>query len=167
MLLELFTRDGIGTLISSSPFEVLRNATLNDIGGILELITPLEKQGKLVKRSPEKLEMEIANYRVIELDGLIIACAACHLLKHANISMMSCLAVHKAYQHQARGQRLFNDMIEKLKQQNIEKLFALSTQTTHWFIERGFKMADVAFLPSALQPYYDSDRNSKVLFKEI
>jgi amino-acid N-acetyltransferase len=167
ILRELFTRDGFGTLISSTPFEVLRDATLNDIGGIFELITPLENQGKLVKRSPEKLEMEIDNYRVIERDGLIIACAACHLLKPANLSMMSCLAVHKDYQHQARGQRLFNDMLEKIKRQQIQTLFALSTQTTHWFLERGFQLADVSFLPPSLQPYYDAARNAKVLFKEI
>ncbi|MCK4494614.1 MAG: amino-acid N-acetyltransferase, partial [Methylococcales bacterium] len=167
LLLELFTLDGFGTLISSAPFELLRNATLDDIGGILELITPLENQGKLVKRSREKLEIEINDYSVIERDGLIIACTAFHLLKDAQFAIMSCLAVHKDYQQKARGKRLFNDLIQKAQQQNIQKLFVLTTQTSHWFLERGFKVCETNSLPLSLRSYYDADRNSKVLFKEI
>ena len=167
LLLELFTRDGIGTLISAAPFELLRNATLEDIGGILELIIPLENQGKLVKRSREKLEIEINDYSVIERDGVIIACTAFHQLDEAPFAMMSCLAVHKDYQQKARGKRLFNDLIQKAQQQKIQKLFVLTTQTSHWFLERGFKGCDTDSLPVSLRSYYDSDRNSKVLFKEI
>ena len=167
LLLELFTLDGFGTLISSAPFELLRNATLDDIGGILELITPLENQGKLVKRSREKLEIEINDYSVIERDGLIIACTAFHQLEEAQFAIMSCLAVHKDYQQKARGTRLFNDLIQKAQQQNIQKLFVLTTQTSHWFLERGFKVDETDSLPSSLKSYYNADRNSKVLFKEI
>ncbi len=167
LLLELFTRDGIGTLISSDIFESLRDANLNDIGGILELISPLEKQGKLVKRSREKLEMEINDYSVIERDGLIIACTAFHLLEKTEMAIISCLAVHTDYQHQSRGKSLFNYLINKAKQQHLKKLFVLSTQTTHWFLERGFHISDKQSLPLSLKNYYNSDRNSNVLYKDI
>ena len=167
LLLELFTRDGVGTLISSATFETLRDANLDDIGGIVELISPLEKQGKLIRRSREKLEMEISDYSIIERDGLIIACAAFHLLKEERLAVMSCLAVHPDYQHQARGKRLFDYLLSHAKQQQINKLWVLSTQTSHWFLERGFHISDKQSLPASLKFHYNSGRNSKILYKDI
>ncbi|OGT22564.1 MAG: amino-acid N-acetyltransferase, partial [Gammaproteobacteria bacterium RBG_16_57_12] len=76
LLQELFTRDGIGTLISADLFEGTRPATIDDVGGILELIAPLEQAGILVRRSRERLETEIGRFVVVERDGMIIACAA-------------------------------------------------------------------------------------------
>lgn len=167
LLLELFTRDGSGTLISSAAFETLRPATLNDIGGILELIKPLEQQGTLVKRSREKLEMEINDYIVIERDGLIIGCTAFHLLKNHDVGVMACLAVHTDYQKGGRGHRLFEYLLDKARQQSLKKLFVLTTQTTHWFIERGFLSSSIETLPDELKSYYNPQRNSKILYKEL
>lgn len=103
LLLELFTRDGVGTLVSSTAFETIRPATLDDIGGIMELIKPLEAQGILVKRSREKLEMEIGDYIVIERDGLIIGCTAFHIMADAGSAELACLAVHNDYRNGGRG----------------------------------------------------------------
>ena len=135
LLLELFTRDGVGTLISSAPYEICRAAMLNDIGGILELIKPLEQQGILAKRSREKIEMEMADYVVIERDGLIIGCMALHLIS-ANCAVLACLAVHKDYQGSARGQRLFSAALAQAKQHGVLTLFVLSRQSVQWFVER-------------------------------
>lgn len=165
LLLELFSRDGVGTLVSSDPFEVLRSATLNDIGGILELIKPLEQQGKLAKRSREKIEMEIADYIILERDGLIIGCMALHVDKQMAFGAIACLAIHPDYQGSARGQRLFEHVSEKAKQLKLRKLFVLSTQTAHWFIERGFQSSSIAELPESLKKLYNPARNSKVLCK--
>ena len=165
LLLELFSRDGIGTLISSTPFETLRQATLNDIGGILELIKPLEQQGKLAKRSREKIEMEIADYSVLDIDGLIIGCIALHTDLQSQCGVIASLAVHADYQGSARGQRLFDYAIEKTKQLKLKQLFVLSTQTAHWFIERGFQPSTIANLPESLKVLYNPERNSKVLCK--
>jgi amino-acid N-acetyltransferase len=165
LLLELFSHDGIGTLISSAPFEVLRPATLNDLGGILELIKPLEQQGKLAKRSREKIEMEIADYLVLERDGLIIGCLALHDDEAGQFGAIACLVVHPDYQGSARGQRLFEYACQKAKQLKLKKLFVLSTQTAHWFIERGFEPSTIAALPESLRELYKPERNSKVLCK--
>jgi amino-acid N-acetyltransferase len=167
LLLELFTRDGVGTLISSAAFEALRPATLNDIGGILELIKPLEQQGILAKRSREKLEMEINDYIVIERDGLIVGCTAFHLLKNEACAVMACLAVHFDYQKGERGHRLFEYLLNKARLQNLKKLFVLTTQTTHWFLERGFLPSSIETLPDELKSYYNPQRNSKILYKEL
>ena len=163
LLLELFSHDGVGTLISSTPFEALRPATLNDIGGILELIKPLEQQGKLAKRSREKIEMEIADYVVLERDGLIIGCMALHSDEEARFGAIACLAVHPDYQGSARGKRLFEHVHQKAKQQKLKKLFVLSTQTAHWFIEKGFQPSTITSLPESLKVLYNPERNSKVL----
>lgn len=165
LLLELFSHDGIGTLISSTPFEALRPADLNDIGGILELIKPLEQQGKLAKRSRERIEMEISDYIVLERDGLIIGCLALHADEAGRFGAIACLAVHPDYQGSARGQRMFDHICQKAKQLKLKKLFVLSTQTAHWFIERGFQPTTIESLPASLKALYNPERNSKVLCK--
>jgi amino-acid N-acetyltransferase len=165
LLLELFTRDGIGTLISSTAFEAIRSATLDDIGGILELIKPLEQQGKLAKRSREKIEMEIADYIVIERDGLVIGCTALHADLQGLFGAIACLAVHSEYQGGARGNRMLEYVYAKAKRLQLNTLFVLSTQTMHWFIERGFLPTDLQHLPEALRLMYNPERNSKILYK--
>jgi len=165
LLLELFTRDGIGTLISSTAFETIRTATLDDIGGILELIKPLEQQGKLAKRSREKIEMEISDYVVIERDGLIIGCIALHADLLGQFGAIACLAVHPDYQGGARAKRMLEFVYDKAKQLQLNTLFVLSTQTMHWFIEQGFLPTDLQHLPEALRLLYNPARNSKILYK--
>lgn len=167
LLLELFTRNGIGTLISATPFEELREATLNDIGGILELIKPLEQQGILAKRSRERIEMEIADYIVIQRDGLIIGCTALHPNQQGQFGAIACLAVHPDYQRSARGNRLLEYVSRKARKLQLRKLYVLSTQTMQWFIERGFLSMSISSLPDPLKKLYNPERNSKILCKDI
>lgn len=167
LLQELFSRDGVGTLVSSTPYEELRPATLQDIGGIMELISPLEQQGKLVKRSREKLEMEITDYIVIERDRMIIACTALHCLQDAPAGVIACMAVHSDYQNAARGHRLLEYIYKCAKLHALQTLYVLSTQTVHWFIERGFAPADFTTLPASLKASYNPQRNSKILYQTI
>ncbi|MGZ5051688.1 MAG: amino-acid N-acetyltransferase [Methylobacter sp.] len=167
LLLELFSRDGIGTLVSSNAFEELRSATLNDIGGILELIKPLEQQGKLAKRSREKIEMEIADYIVIERDGLIIGCMALHPDLQGRFGAIACLAVHSDYRGAHRGNRMLEYVYRRAAELKLKKLFVLSTQTMHWFIERGFQASSLGDLPDQLKALYNPQRNSKVLCKDM
>ncbi len=167
LLQELFTRDGTGTLISANPFEEIRPAQLEDIAGILELIKPLEQQGFLVKRSREKLEMEIHNYIVIERDGLIIGCTAFYLMEDKQCAEIACLAVHPEYQKSTRGSQLLEHLITQAKTQQLTQLFVLSTQTMHWFIERGFEETEIKTLPKQRQAFYNYKRNAKVLCKTI
>ena len=167
LLLELFTRDGVGTLISSHEFEIIRPATLDDIGGIMELIKPLEQQGILVKRSREKLEMEISDYIVIERDGLIIGCTAFHVMHDRESAELACLAVHPEYQKGQRGNRLLEHLINNAQKQAIKRLFVRSTQTVHWFVERGFIPCEITDLPEPMKSAYNYQRNSKVLFKNV
>jgi amino-acid N-acetyltransferase len=145
----------------------LRSATLSDIGGILKLIKPLEQQGILAKRSREKIEMEIADYIVLERDGLIIACIALHGNAECQFGAIACLAVHTDYRGAARGNRLLNAVYQKARQLGLKCLFVLSTQTMHWFIERGFSLSEFNSLPEPLKVLYNPQRNSKILCKTL
>ncbi|BBL58124.1 amino-acid N-acetyltransferase [Methylomonas koyamae] len=167
LLLELFTRDGVGTLVSSTAFETIRPATLDDIGGIMELIKPLEAQGILVKRSREKLEMEIGDYIVIERDGLIIGCTAFHIMADAGSAELACLAVHNDYRNGGRGDSLLNYLVSQARTRSIRRLFVRTTQTLHWFVERGFTPCSVEDLPAPMQSAYNYQRNSKLLYKDV
>lgn len=167
LLMELFTRDGIGTLISKTDFETIRSAALDDIGGIMELIKPLEQHGILVKRSREKLEMEISDYIVIERDGLILACTALHTIPDSHSAEIACLAVHPEYQNGDRGNSLLEYLTEKAKKQGIKQLYVRTTQTLHWFVERGFVTCELDDLPAAMRNAYNPQRNSKLLVKRV
>jgi amino-acid N-acetyltransferase len=167
LLTELFSRDGIGTLISSTQFEFLRSAVLSDIPGILELISPLEKKGILISRSPEQLEINIADYIIIERDGLIIGCTALHPIKNSQMGLIACLAIHPDYQKSARGNQLLEQLLKQAQQKSFTQVFAFSTQSMQWFIERGFSEQEATQLPTHLQATYNPLRNAKVLRKQI
>ena len=166
MIKELFTRDGVGTLITAETYEGLRGATIDDVGGILRLITPLEQAGILVRRSREMLEMEIDHFTVIERDGMIVACAALYPYP-GDVAEVSCLAVHPDYQREGRGDRLLNALEQRAALQGIKRLFILTTRTAHWFRERGFCTAELSALPVRRRNLYNYQRKSRVLIKNI
>jgi amino-acid N-acetyltransferase len=167
VLQELFSRDGVGTLLSGTPFDTIHQATVNDIGGILELIEPLEQQGLLVKRSREKIEVDINDYIVLVRDGTVIACAALHDYPEGNIMELACMAVHADYQNQSKGDMLYKFIESVAIEDGAKTLLVLTTQTEHWFIERGFTETDVSSLPIERQEIYNYQRNSKALVKQL
>ena len=167
LLLELFTRDGVGTLITSEPFEGLRAATIEDVGGVLELIAPLEAEGILVRRSRERLEMEIDRFSVVERDGMIVACAALYPFPEGRGAELACLAVHPDYQRVGRGDALLRHVERRAAALGITRLFVLTTRTAHWFRERGFEPAAPRELSIRRRELYNYQRNSKVFVKRI
>ncbi len=167
LLQELFTRDGVGTLISADAYEDTRQAGIDDVGGILELISPLEQTDVLVRRSREHIEMEIDHFTIIERDGMVIACVALNPFGKNNMAELTCLAVHPDYQGAARGHTLLQFIEKSAAQRGIRQLFVLSTKTSHWFLERGFKKMDIKTLPMKRQALYNYRRNSKVFIKTL
>jgi len=167
LLLELFTRDGVGTLISSETFEDVRQAEIDDVGGILGLIEPLEAEGVLVRRSRELLEMEIDYFTVVERDGAIIGCAALYPFPADRIGELACLAVDPRYRDQNRGEQLLAYIERRAQSLGIDSLFVLTTRTAHWFQERGFLPAGLADLPVEKQALYNYQRRSKVFLKAL
>ncbi|HDX4321854.1 TPA: amino-acid N-acetyltransferase [Escherichia coli] len=167
LLQELFSRDGIGTQIVMESAEQIRRATINDIGGILELIRPLEQQGILVRRSREQLEMEIDKFTIIQRDNTTIACAALYPFLEEKIGEMACVAVHPDYRSSSRGEVLLERIAAQAKQSGLSKLFVLTTRSIHWFQERGFTPVDIDLLPESKKQLYNYQRKSKVLMADL
>ncbi|MCS2156460.1 amino-acid N-acetyltransferase [Scandinavium sp. H11S7] len=167
LLQELFSRDGIGTQIVMESAEQIRRATINDIGGILELIEPLEQQGILVRRSREQLEMEIDKFTVIQRDNTTIACAALYPFPEERIGEMACVAVHPDYRSSSRGEVLLERIAAQARQMGLSKLFVLTTRSIHWFQERGFMPVEVDLLPESKKEMYNYQRKSKVLMADL
>ncbi len=167
LLQELFSIDGIGTQVVTESAEQVRNATIRDIGGILDLIRPLEQAGVLVRRSREQLEMEINKFTIVEREGLVIGCAALYPYEDEQAAELACLAVHQLYRDAERGLVLLKLIIQQAKKRGFTRLFALTTHSIHWFLEQGFIEVSVDDLPATKKQSYNLQRRSKVLLLNI
>ncbi|MDR3353108.1 MAG: amino-acid N-acetyltransferase [Zoogloeaceae bacterium] len=164
LLLELFTREGVGTVISRESLERLREARADDIGALIALIEPLEEDGTLVHRPREVLEREIEKFSVIEHDGMIVGCAALYEYGEG-VAELACLAVHPAHRQWGYGEQLMKRI--EARAVGVKQLFVLTTRTVHWFIERGFRLEDIEALPEQKRQMYNLQRKSKVLVKRL
>ncbi|MET0100895.1 MAG: amino-acid N-acetyltransferase [Sedimenticola sp.] len=167
LLKELFTRDGTGTMLTAEHYEEIRTATIDDVGGVIELIAPQEEQGILVRRSREVLETDIGHFTVVELDGMIIGCAALFCYPKELMAELACITVHPDYRRNGRGDLLLAHMEELARERQIDQLFVLTTEAAHWFRERGFASSQVKSLPLKKRGLYNYQRNSKVFIKKL
>lgn len=167
LLLELFTNGGTGTMIARDDLVRVRPASIDDIGDILALIAPLEEKGILVRRSRERLEMEIGNFLLLEHDDRVHGCVAMHPFPNASMAELACLAVAQDRQDAGFGEILLRHVEARARARGLTRLFVLTTQTAHWFVERGFVSADIDALPVERQACYNNQRRSKVFVKTL
>ncbi len=167
LLIELFTHHGVGTMVVLESPDKLRNATLQDVDGIMALIDPLAERGILVARSRESIEKEIDRFVVLAHEDEVIGCAAMNPYQAEKLAELACLAVNPFYRDGGRGERILAHIEKRAKDRNFKTLFVLSTQTTQWFVERGFAEADVNALPAERREKYNHERNSKVYTKAL
>ena len=167
LLQELFTHQGVGTMIAPDPVEKLRDAKITDIGAILALIEPLEADGTLVKRGRDLLEMEVDRFAVIEHDGMIIGCAALYPFAEESAAELACLVVHPDFRGRDSGERLLEAMEQRARRRRFKKLFVLTTRAEHWFVEHGFVEVDINALPAQKREMYNYQRRSVVLTKRL
>ncbi|AGM41732.1 N-acetylglutamate synthase [Spiribacter salinus M19-40] len=164
---ELFTRDGIGTLVAPRVFEQLRTARVDDIGGILSLIAPLERDGTLVERTRERLENQIEDFMVMDREGTVVGCAALHSIPDSSVAELACLVVHPDYRGGHRGATLLQRLEQTAQAAGHQTLCVLTTRTAHWFQEQGFEPGTVDDLPVSRQSFYNLARGSKVFIKPL
>jgi amino-acid N-acetyltransferase len=167
LLQEVYTHDGIGTMVVDEKLESLREATSDDVGGILQLIEPFERDGTLVRRERTEIERDIANYTVIAHDGVIFGCAALYPYPEAGTAEMAALTVSPNVQGQGDGERMLKRVEQRAKAMGLTSIFVLTTRTMHWFIKRGFAQVDAEWLPDARKRKYNWDRRSQVLVKQL
>ncbi len=167
LLMEVYTHDGIGTMVVDEKLESLREATADDIGGILQLIEPFEQDGTLVKRDRTEIERDIGHYTVIEHDGVIFGCAALYPYPEAHTAEMAALTVSPGVQGQGDGERMLKRVEHRARAMGLDSIFVLTTRTMHWFLKRGFQQVDPDWLPDARKRKYNWDRRSQVLLKKL
>ncbi len=167
LLLEVYVHDGIGTMVVDEKLESLREATPDDVGGVLQLIEPFERDGTLVKRDRTEIERDITNYSIIEHDGVIFGCAALYPYPEARTAEMAALTVSPQSQSQGDGEKLLKRVEQRAKAAGLDSMFVLTTRTMHWFIKRGFVQVDPDWLPEARKRKYNWDRKSQVLVKKL
>ncbi|CAM2159211.1 MULTISPECIES: amino-acid N-acetyltransferase [Paraburkholderia] len=167
LLLELFLHDGVGTMISYENLESLREATPDDVGGILTLIEPLESDGTLVRRGRHQIERDIDHFSVIEHDGVLFGCAALYAYSQERIGEMACLTVSPEAQGSGDGERLLRRIEQRARARGLTRIFVLTTRTEHWFLKRGFVKATVDDLPEDRRRLYNWQRKSLVLMKQL
>src|SRR3569832_301271 len=167
ILLEVYVHDGIGTMVVDEKLEELREATADDVGGILQLIEPFEKDGTLVKRDRTEIERDIANYTILDHDGVIFACAALYPYPEARTGEMAALTVSPQSQGQGDGEKILRRVEQRARAMGLESIFVLTTRTMHWFLKRGFVQADPDWLPEARKRKYSWDRRSMVFVKKL
>lgn len=167
LLVELFTDFGTGTMIARDSLVKVREASIEDVGDILALIRPLQEQGILIKRSREHLEMQIRHYAVLEHDERIYGCVAMLPFREDGMAELACLAISQERRNAGFGDRLLKHVEDQARLHGLKKVFILTTQTAHWFAERGFLPATVDDLPAARRELYNHNRRSKVLIKPL
>ena len=167
LLMEVFTHDGIGTMVVDEKLESLREASSDDVGGILQLIEPFERDGTLVRRERAEIERDVSSYTVIEHDGIIFGCAALYAYPEARTAEMAALTISPEVQGQGDGERILKRIEQRARAAGLDSIFVLTTRTMHWFIKRGFAVADPEWLPEARKRKYNWDRRSQVLVKKL
>ncbi len=167
VLLEIFTHDGVGTMVVEDRLDDLRSATIDDVGAILRLIEPLESDGTLLTRGRAAIERDVENFSVLEHDGVIFGCATLHYYPDEKMAEMGCLIVHNEWQGAGEGELLLRHMESRAKALGVKRLFVLTTRTAHWFMKRGFGKGGVTDLPKERQAAYNRSRNSQVFIKRL
>jgi len=167
LLLEFFTHHGVGTVVSRDPLFRLREATVDDVGALVSLLTPLEADGTLVRRGRELLEQEITRFSVVEHDGVLVGCAALYPFSEERAAEMACVAVMPEFRRAGLGEMLLRRIERRAREQQLKALFVLTTRTAHWFRERGFAEVTPDRLPAQKRELYNLQRRSKVFMKAI
>jgi N-acetylglutamate synthase-like GNAT family acetyltransferase len=164
-----------GNFITARPIGILDGVDFQhtglvrkvDVGGILQLIEPFEKDGTLVKRDRTEIERDIANYTIVEHDGVIFACAALYPYPEARTGEMAALTVSPQSQGQGDGEKILKRIEHRARAMGLESIFVLTTRTMHWFLKRGFVQSDADWLPEARKRKYNWDRKSLVFVKKL
>jgi len=167
LLLEIFTHDGVGTMVVEDKLDDLRPATQDDVGAILQLLEPLEADGTLIPRGRATIERDVETFSVLEHDGIIYGCVSIIPYLGEGMVEMACLVVHPEWQSGGDGELLLRHAEQRARALGANSIFVLTTRTSHWFLKRGFVKGVISDLPRAKQARYNPARNSLIFIKSL
>ena len=169
LLSEIFSNEGVGTMIYANEYQAVRRALKKDVRAIRNLIRESVEQEEIVKRTRQDILSQLNDYYVFQIDGNIVGCVALHLQPGGKKAELACLSVSGAHENMGIGQKLMLFAEDAAKQRGIETIFLLSTRAFNYFQQKGgFKEGSPNDLPPARREKYEaSGRNSKVLVKQL
>jgi amino-acid N-acetyltransferase len=169
LLAEVFSNEGVGTLIYVSEYQQIRPAMKKDIRSILMLTKESVASDELVKRTRATIEKQLGDYYICEIDRNPVACVALHVFPEEKKGELACLYVRASHENQGIGRKLLNFIENKSRELGVKELIALSTQAFTYFQSKGgFIEGTPADLPPARREKYEqSGRKSKVLVKKL
>ncbi len=169
LLAEVFSSDGIGTLIYANEYERIRQAKRKDIRAIQRLTKKAVEAEELVRRTRTEIEKNLADYYILEIDRNPVACVALHAYPEQHLGELASLFVHPAHENQGIGRKMIQFVENKARETGLTKLITLSTQAFTYFQSKAsFTEATPDDLPPARREKYDqSRRNSKVMVKKL
>lgn len=167
LLAEVFSNEGIGTLIYANEYQQVRRAMKKDVRAIMQLTKNAVAADELVKRTRANIEKQLNDYYIFETDKNPVACVALHVYPEQRKGELACLYVNASHENQGIGRKLLQFVETKAHEMGLTELFALSTQAFTWFSSKGgFVEGTPDDLPPARREKYEqSGRNSKVLKK--
>jgi amino-acid N-acetyltransferase len=169
LLAEVFSNEGIGTLVHTNEYQAIRNAQKKDARGIYFLIKNSVENEELLPRTRAEIERQIGDYYVFEVDGNLAGCIALHRYPDAKKAEMACVCVAGKYENQGIGARLMQFVEEQARQAGSAELFCLSTQAVNYFVKKGhYTLGSPDDLPGERRVRYDAcGRRSQVLKKSL
>ena len=169
LLAEVFSNEGIGTLVYANEYQQIRRAMKKDIRAILTLTKPSMESAELVKRTRATIEKQIGDYYLFEIDKNPVACVALHSYAEQKKGELAFLYVSPSHENQGIGKKLTQFAENKAREQGFLEIFALSTQAFTYFQSKGgFSEGTADDLPPARREKYEqSGRNSKILIKRL
>jgi amino-acid N-acetyltransferase len=169
LLAEVFSNDGIGTLIYANEYQQIRRAMKKDVRAIQLLTKAAVESDELVKRTRAVIEKSLGDYYIFEIDKNPVACVALHVYPEQKKGELACLYVNPSYENQGIGRKLIQFVENKAREMGLNELITLSTQAFTYFQSKGgFAEGKPDDLPPARREKYEqSGRNSKVLVKKL
>ncbi|MDQ3621551.1 MAG: amino-acid N-acetyltransferase [Verrucomicrobiota bacterium] len=169
LLSEVFSHEGVGTMVYSNEYQQIRRVLKKDVRAIMSLIRQSIDSEELVKRTRSDILAHLEDYWVMEIDRSLVACVAVHLYSEAHQAEIACLYVHKNHEGQGYGRKMMAFAEQLATEKGVKQLFALSTQAFNYFQQKGgFVEVTPDHLPAERRRKWEvSGRNSKILIKPI
>ena len=169
LLTEIFSNEGVGTMIYANEYQAVRRALKKDIPAIRNLIRESVEQEEIVKRSRQSILAQLSDYYVFEIDRNIVGCVALHIQPGGDGAELACLSVNNANENVGIGQKLMLFAEAAAREKGVKTIFLLSTRAFNYFQQKGgYKEGSVKDLPQARREKYGlSKRNSKILVKSL
>ncbi|MFM2197028.1 MAG: hypothetical protein RLZZ505_460 [Verrucomicrobiota bacterium] len=163
---ELFSNEGVGTMIHADSYRVIRELREEDIPELLGMIGRVVRRTKLVARNYEDIQTKIADYRVMAIDDNVVGCVALHEYEGENCAEVACLYVKQAHEGRGYGAELVTHAEDVARGRGIPRVFALTNRAAYFFEHAGYAQTDVSALPAKRRAQFEASGRDSLVFEK-